>query len=170
MRLESQLSRMNCQTFSTGMARKAPWFRTPRRQRHDGDVGRHRQFARQVPPGLVDQEHRVRARRHRERDLGQVQAHRLGVAPGQHEGRALAVLGADRAEDVGGHGALIFRCGRARADRRPAARDLVLLPDTRFIAEPDLYVGRIDALLARDLVQQGSEAVLKRSIAPAACA
>ena len=69
MRFESQLSRMNCQMFSTGMARTAPWFGTFRRQRHDGDVVRHRQLGRQVPPGLVDQKHRVRAGRHRERDL-----------------------------------------------------------------------------------------------------
>ena len=44
MRLESQLSRMNCQTFSTGMARTAPRLRTPRRQRHDGDGARHGQL------------------------------------------------------------------------------------------------------------------------------
>jgi hypothetical protein len=36
MRLESQLSRMNCQTFSTGLRLWAL-----RRQQNDGDVGRH---------------------------------------------------------------------------------------------------------------------------------
>ena len=34
-----------------------------RRQRQYGDVGRHDELARQVPAGLIDQEHGVRARR-----------------------------------------------------------------------------------------------------------
>ena len=48
MRLESQLSRMNCQTFSTGL--------TLRRQQNDGDIGRHEEARGQVPAGLIDQE------------------------------------------------------------------------------------------------------------------
>ena len=108
-----------------------------------------------------------------------MQVHRLDVAAWQHERRTFAAPRADCAEDVGGYGALVLWRSRPRADQRPAARDLVLLPDPGFVAEPDLYVGPvapkagatwIDALLARDLVQQGSEAVLKRSIAPFACA
>ncbi len=48
-------------------------------------------------------------------DLGdflQVEGHGLGVAPGQDQARALALLGADGAEDVGRAGALIMGCPR----------------------------------------------------------
>jgi hypothetical protein len=40
---------------------------------------------------------------------------------------------------------------------RPAPCDLVLLPDAGFVGEPDLYVGRRDALLLCDFVQTGGE-------------
>ena len=53
---------------------------------------------------------------------------------------------------------------------RPAACDLVLLPDAGFVAEPDLYVAGIDAVFARDRVQLGGEVFLKASMAPSACA
>jgi hypothetical protein len=51
------------------------------------------------------------------------------------------------------------RCDGSRAASRPAAGDLVLLADPRLIAEPDLYVRGIDAGIARDLVQNGREAL-----------
>jgi hypothetical protein len=99
-----------------------------------------------------------------------MQAHRLGVAAGQHQGGTLAVQRADRAKDIGRDGALVFWRCRPRADQCPSARDLVFLPNSGFIAEPDFYVGGIDALLACDLVQQGGETLLKRSMAPSRCA
>jgi hypothetical protein len=77
---------------------------------------------------------------------------------------------ADGPEDVGRGGALILRCRRPRAAPGPAPRDLVLLPDPRFIGEPDLYFGPLDTLVARDLVQDAGEAFLKCSIAPSAWA
>ena len=103
-------------------------------------------------------------------DFSQMQVHRVGVAFWQDERRALAVLGGDRAEDVGRGGALVLGRGRARAAFRPASRDLVLLADARLVAEPYLYVARRDAFLAGDLLQAAREAFLKSSIAPAACA
>jgi hypothetical protein len=99
-----------------------------------------------------------------------VQVHRLDVAPRQDKPGGLAVLRADGAEDVGRRRALVVRSGRARAALGPAPCDLVLLADPRLVAEPDLYVGGLDALLARDLVQARGEFFLKASIAPAACA
>ena len=112
----------------------------------------------------------MRARRDFCGDLGKVQVHRLGVASWHDEGRSLAVLRADCAENVGRGGALIVRRRGPCAAFRPTSCDLVLLADARFIGEPDFYRGRIDALLARDLVQACGKVFLKSSIAPSACA
>jgi len=49
------------------------------------------------------------------------------------------------------------RRGRAGALFGPATGDLVLLADPGLVAEPDLYIVGIDALLARDLVQARRE-------------
>jgi hypothetical protein len=75
----------------------------------------------------------------------------------QHQGRALAVPGADRAEYVGRSGLLIVWRRRPRAALGPAPGDLVLLSDPSLVGEPDFYVGWIDALGARDLLQNGRE-------------
>src|SRR5271155_495456 len=72
-----------------------------------------------MPAGLIDEQRGVRARRDLGGDFGQVQVHRLGVASGHDEGCALAVLGADRAEDIGGDRSLIFGSARARAALGP---------------------------------------------------
>jgi hypothetical protein len=42
-------------------------------------------------------------------NFSQMQVHRCGVAEGQHQGRALALLRADSAEDVGRSVALVLR-------------------------------------------------------------
>src|SRR5262245_28460707 len=103
-------------------------------------------------------------------DLRKMQVHRLAVASGQDQGRALALPGADRAKDVGGSGPLVARRAGAGATLRPAAGDFVLLTDAGFIGEPNLYRVAVDALRARDRFQTSGEAFLKSSIAPAACA
>jgi hypothetical protein len=41
------------------------------------------------------------ARGDHERDLGEMQGHRFGIAEGEHQPRALAVFRADRAKDIG---------------------------------------------------------------------
>ena len=88
-------------------------------------------------------------------DLGQVQVHRLGIASRQDERCTLAKRGTDGSEDVGGSGALI---GRRRGPRSASATgDLVLLSDPGFVGEPDLYRGRLDTLVLRDLAQDGGE-------------
>ena len=58
----------------------------------------------------------------------------------------------------------------AYAASGPAAGDLVFLADAGFIGEPDLYLGRGNAPLLRNLLQTGGEAFLKSSIAPGAWA
>ena len=85
-------------------------FRAPGRQWQEGDVGRHDELVRAMPSGLVEDQHGVRSRCHCLGDLGQMQGHRRAVAAQQDEGRALALPGTDRAEDVGRSGTLIARC------------------------------------------------------------
>ena len=99
-----------------------------------------------------------------------MQVHRLGVASGHDEGCALAVLGADRAEDIGGDRSLIFGSARARAALGPSAGDLVLLADARLVCKPDFYGGGLDAFFMRDQRQALRETFLKSSMAPAAWA
>src|SRR5271165_7169973 len=114
-----------------------------------------------MPASLIDEQRRVRARRDLGRDFGQAQAHRLGVASGHDKGCALAVPGADRAEDIGGGGSLILGSAWTRAALGPTAGDLVLLADARLVGEPDLYGLGSDAVLACDLVQARGETFLK---------
>jgi len=121
-----------------------------------------------MPAGLIDQQHSVRSRRDLGGDFGEVEIHRLRVAAWHDQGRAFAVLGTDRAEDIGGGGSLISGSAWTGAALGPTAGDLVLLTDARLVGEPDLYGVRSDALLARDRFQARGEAFLKCSIAPVA--
>jgi len=140
------------------------------RERDQGDVGRDDQAGRKMPSGLIDQDRGVRARRDLRGDLGQVKVHRFGVASRHDERRALAVLGTDRAEDIGRGGSLVFRRARARAALGPATGDLVLLADARLVGKPDLYGVGLDAFFVPDLRQALGQTFLKSSMAPAACA
>lgn len=131
---------------------------------------RYDKAARQVPTGLVEEDDSVRAWRDFASDFGEVKVHRLCVAGRQNQSYGLALSRADGAEYVGRSGALVAWRTGARAAFGPTPRDLVLLADTRLILEPDLYPGRIDPVLARDLIQAGGEVFLKPSIAPDAWA
>ena len=128
------------------------------RQRNDGDICGHEETGRQVPASLIDQEDGMGSGRNRFGDLCKMQVHRLAVAGRQDQGRALALLGADRAEDIGGSGTLVARRTGAGAALRPAASDFVLLADAGLVGEPDFYCIAVDALLARDRLQTGGEA------------
>ena len=123
-----------------------------------------------MPTCLIDEKHSVGARRHFGGDFGQVQVHRLDIADGKDKPCALALFGTYGAKDVGRGGALIIRRRGPCAAPCPAPRDFVLLPDAGFVGEPDLYCGRIDVLLARDLIQTGGEVFLYSSMAPSAWA
>src|SRR5680860_286307 len=123
-----------------------------------------------MPPGLVEQQHGVGARRDFGGDLGEVEAHRLGVARWQDETGALALLRADGSEDVGRGGALVVRRAGARSAPGPAAGDLVLLADARLVGEPDLYPGQGNAFVSRNRVEQGREFFLNSSMSSMRCA
>ena len=123
-----------------------------------------------MPAGLVDQEDGVGAGRDDRGDLREVQVHRLGIAGRQDQGRALALLWADGAEDVGRGGPLITGSAGAGAALCPSAGDFVLLADTSLICEPNFYLVAVDRLLVRDCIQARGEVFLKSSTAPTACA
>src|SRR5438876_3787406 len=103
-----------------------------------------------MPAGLVDQEDGVGRRCDSFGDLREVQVHGLGVAGWQDQGRALALVWADGAEDVGGSGALIAGSAWTGAALRPSAGDLVLLTDASLVGEPDFYRVAVERLFARD--------------------
>ena len=123
-----------------------------------------------MPSGLIDEEDRVGSWCDHLGDLREMQVHGLCVAGRQDQGRTLALLWADRAEDVGGGGALVTGRAGARAALGPPAGDLVLLADTSLVLEPDFYLVAVDLLRARDCVQARGEVFLKSSIAPSAWA
>ena len=95
MRFDSQLSRINCQTFSTGFSSGHLGGSAT-----EGDVWRHDEPAREVPSGLIDEEHGMSSRRHLGCDFGEVQVHGFGVAGRQDQGSSLALARADGAEDA----------------------------------------------------------------------
>ena len=103
-------------------------------------------------------------------DLCEMQVHRFGVAGRQDQSRTFALFRADRAEDVGGGGALITGRTGAGAALCPAAGDLVLLADTSLVCKPDFYLVAVERLVTRDCIQTGGETFLKSSITPSACA
>ncbi len=72
-------------------------------------------------------------------DLIEMQLHRPGVRPWQHEGCACSSFWTDGAEQIGVPIALIGRLSRAGAPLCPQPRLAVLLAKARFILEPDFY-------------------------------
>jgi hypothetical protein len=122
-----------------------------------------------VPASLIDQEDGVGAGCDDLGDLREVQAHRLAKGR-QDQGRPLAILWADGAEDIGRCGTLISRGAGTAATLGPPTGDLVLLANTSLVCEPDFYLVAVDRLLARDCVQTRGEVFLKSSIAPSAWA
>src|SRR5262245_26701108 len=119
---------------------------------------RNDEACRHVPTGLVDQEDGVGGGRDGRGDFRQVQVHRLGVAGGQDQGCALALLRADCAEDVGGGSTLVAGRAGAGAALRPATGDLVLLADASLVGEPDFYRVAVERLGARDFLQAHGKA------------
>ena len=83
-----------------------------------------------VPSGSVHQHDPMGSGSHGLRDFRQVQAHGLRVASGQHQGRALALLGADRPEDVDRTRPLIMR-GAGPGARRAQRRAILFFWPTR---------------------------------------
>lgn len=89
-----------------------------------------------MPAGLIHDDDGVCAGGDSLADLDQVQVHRVGIAPWQHQSGAGAAGLADRAENIGPFRTLIMRRDRACAAPGPSPCDFVLLPDTRLVLEP----------------------------------
>src|SRR5262245_10190443 len=158
MRLESQLSRMNCQTFSTGLS-----------SGHFGGSGMMVMLA--------------GTRRRVDKCQPAWSTRRMAWAAGATVAaisarckfiasvlQAGTLLRTDCTEDVGGSGPLVPRCTWTGAALGPAAGDLVLLADAGLVGEPDFYRVAVKRLLARNCLQARGEVFLKSSIAPSACA
>ncbi|AFL54447.1 transposase [Sinorhizobium fredii USDA 257] len=137
-------------------------FRRTRRQEHQGDVVRHFELRRDVPSGLIEDEHGMRSLIDGLADLGEMLLHGFGITIGQDKARTLSLPRADGPEDVGPHGALIQGCGGSGSATRPPPRDLVLLAYARFVGPPELEVGAAREP-ASDFRQSGGEVFLKAS-------
>ena len=139
-------------------------FWRSRRQGQQGDVVGDGELGGHVPPGLIDDHHRMGAGIDGFTDLGEMQVHRRGVAPRHDQPRTLAFGGADSAEDVGPFGALVVRRAGSGSALGPAVRDLVFLTYPRFILPPQLYLCSGREALA-DIRQLGRKSFLKSSMA-----
>jgi hypothetical protein len=123
-----------------------------------------------MPSGLIDEKDGVGSWVDRFGDFREVQVHRLGIAEGQDQSRALALFRADGTEDVGRCGSLILRSARASAALGPPAGDLVLLADTSLVLEPDFYLVTSIAFSRATSSRRAGNFFLKSSMAPSACA
>jgi hypothetical protein len=145
-------------------------LRTFWRQRQKGDVGGDVELVGGVPARLIEKQDGVRSGGDILGDFLQMEVHGERVALGHDQPGALALLGADRAENVRRGGALIVGRAGARSFLGPTARDLVFLADPSLVLEPDFYSFGDDAFFARDFLQARGETFLKSSIAPSAWA
>src|SRR4051794_3668036 len=156
-RLDNQLSRRNCQMFSTG-------FNSGARAGSSTSVrlsGTMRSLARCHParsismtpwaPGATACATSAKCRFNRGR-----------IASGQDQGRALALLRADRPEDVDRARPLVVRGPGSGSPAGPAAGDLVLLAPPRPVLPPQFYGGAVREARP-DRLQGGGETFLKSS-------
>ena len=122
-----------------------------------------------MPTSLIDNQDGMRAGIDGGGDFGQMGVHRLGIAPGQDEADALALLWADGAKDIGPLGALIVRRAGPCSALGPTTRDLVLLADPGFVLEPELDLYPRFETLA-DRFDLGGEVFSNASTANSFCA
>src|SRR5690242_13639638 len=127
---------------------------TLRRQRNDANVGRHRELRGRMPSRLIQQQCRMTTRRNFGGDRGELEVHRLGIAPWQDQPDGFSLHRTDRTENISRCGAEVPWSRGSRAAFCPAASDLVFLAKASFVAEPHFYLGDIDALLASDVCQR----------------
>ena len=132
---------------------------------------RHVELAGEVPAGLIHEQHGVGAGRDRERDLGEVEVHRLGVAERQDQAGCLALRSGRSRRRCRPTSSADRAAPRARSPLCPPPCDLVLLPDPGLVREPDFYRRAAREGLPRTLSSCGGEAPpLKASIALRSCA
>ena len=117
-----------------------------------------------MPAGLIKDQHGMTSGIDSDTDFLEMFCHGDAVAVGHDKPGALALFGADRAEDIGPFGALIFRRRRSAAAFRPSPRDLVFLAYPDFILPPDFELGS-GWKATFDLCQIGGEVFLNASSA-----
>src|SRR5712692_4735257 len=91
-----------------------------------------------MPPRLINDQHGMSADIDGLADFEQMLVHGAGVAVGKNKARTLALLGADSAEDIGPHRALIVWCQRPCSLACPSPGDLALLASPSFVGPPEL--------------------------------
>ena len=109
------------------------------RKRQERDVPGHDERPGEMPSGLVEEQNGVGIRRDHGADLGEMRLHRLRVAERHDQPGALALGGADRAEEIGPGSALVVRRVRPGPAPRPSPGELVLLADPCLVLPPELY-------------------------------
>ena len=155
----------------SGVQLRGAWW-----ERHQGDVVGDLESLGGMPAGLIEEHHGVSVGGDGPGDLGEMRGHGGGVAAGHNDRRALSLLRADGAEDVGRGGALVLRRRRPGSAPRPssgdsildAARPLRALADPGLILEPDLYSFALGNAVG-DLRQRGGEVFLNVSRASGSC-
>ncbi len=125
--------------------------------------GRHGQVLADVPAGAVEDERGVAPGRHGAGQLGEEDVHGRGRDLGQDQRDALAALGTDRAEQVGGGEALLAHTARADPLLVPDMGDAALLADPRLVHEPQL--DPLPGVLAREPLDQVGQSFLNCSCA-----
>ncbi len=138
-------------------------LRAPRWQRHECDVGRHDQFGRSMPSGLIEQQDGMCPWGDVEGDLLEVHAHCLAVAAGHDDAGGLPFGRTDCAEQPCRGSPLVLGCRRPGATPGPAPGELGLLADAGLVLPPQLY-RRSSREAPPDLRQTGAEAFLKSAI------
>lgn len=94
-----------------------------------------------MPAGPVEQQHGMRAWRHRLRNLRKMQGHGLRGATRQHESSAFAFGWTDRPEEGGGCGALIA-WAMGRVPRFAQRRLIVFFWPRRALSHNQISSGR----------------------------
>jgi hypothetical protein len=129
-------------------------------------VGQPQPAAALVPASAVEDQDGVRTGRDLSADFGQVDVHRLGADPRQHERRPGATLRAYGAEQIGGAVPLVARRARPVALVGPDIAQRALLTDPCLVLPPDFERLVAGALRDRGL-HQFSEVFLCASSASA---
>src|SRR4051794_5127816 len=150
--------------FSTGFNSGARAGSSSGWQQHQREIVGHDKVLGAVPSGPVHQQDPMGSGSYGLRDFRQVQAHGLRIASRQDQGCALALLRADRPEDVDRARPLVVRGPGPGSPSGPAARDLVLLADPGLVLPPQLY-GSALREARPDRLQGGGETFLKSSSA-----
>ena len=155
---ESQVSRRNCQTFSTGFTPDLIRGGAFGRQRQEPDIGGDGKRRRGVRTGLIEDQHGMGSAGDMARNFGQMRRHRFGVALRHDEAcgfaRQLALGRADGTEDMGRCGPLIFGCRASCAPfkRNPKSGDRF---SEQIARQGTLPTSCYPGLLANPRVRQG---------------